>query len=53
MEDFKKEVQSRGYLPLELRRWLSPAEIWNGGSHKKPILAALEQEIEELTKRKV
>jgi hypothetical protein len=45
-------VQSSGRLPLELRRWLSPSEVWNGGSEKKAILAALDEEIADLTKRK-
>jgi hypothetical protein len=52
IEDMTKAVQSLGHLPLESRRWLPPAEIWNGGAGKRKILAALKREIAELTRLK-
>lgn len=51
VEGIRKHV--RGHLPLELRVWLSPAEVWNGGFKKSAILAALDEEIKDLTERKV
>jgi hypothetical protein len=53
VEGIRKQVQSSGYLRPELRIWLSPAEVWNGGSKKRAILAELDKEIKDLTKRKV
>jgi hypothetical protein len=53
VEGIRKQVQSSGHLPLGLRLWLSPAEVWNGGSKKRAILAALGEEIRDLTERKV
>ena len=52
VEGIRRQVQSSGHLPLELRIWLSRADVWNG--HKKrAILAALDEEIKDLTERKV
>ena len=48
VEGIRKHVQSSGHLPLELRIWLSPAEVWNGGFKKSAILAALDEEIKDL-----
>ncbi len=53
IENLRKQVQSTGRFPLELRRWLPPAEVWNGGFTKKAILAALDKEIQDLTNLKV
>jgi hypothetical protein len=52
VECIRKQVQSSGRLPLELRRWLPPSEVWNGGSEKRAMLAALDEEIGDLMKRK-
>jgi hypothetical protein len=53
VEGIRNRVQSSGHLPPELRIWLSPAEVWNGGFKKSAILAALDEEIKDLTERKV
>jgi hypothetical protein len=53
IEGIRKTVQSTGHLPLERRCWLPPAEIWDGGSRKKAVLAALDKEIAELARLKV
>jgi hypothetical protein len=53
VEWIRKQVQASGHFPLELRLWLSPGEVWNGGYKKRAILAALDKEVEDLTERKV
>jgi hypothetical protein len=53
IEDTKWEVKSSGSISEQSRRWLSPREKWQGLYKKASILAALENEAEELTKRKV
>jgi len=54
IEQARNEVEVSSHVSSELRRWLSPEQnldriVYSG---KKPLLAALEKEVEELTARK-
>jgi hypothetical protein len=53
-EQARDEAKVSSSISTELRRWLSPEQNWAriACSGKKPLLAALENETEELTARK-
>jgi hypothetical protein len=54
IEQARNEVKVSSRVSSELRQWLAPEQNWDRivYSGKKPILAALEKEVEELTARK-
>ncbi len=54
IEQARNEVEVSSRVSSELRRWLAPEQNWDRivYSGKKPLLAALEKEVEELTARK-
>ena len=51
VEQARKEAEVSNSISSELRRWLAPKQNWNRIAHsgKKPLLEALEKEIEGLT----
>ena len=51
VEQARKEMETSNSLSSELRHWLPPKQNWHRivRSGKKPLLEALEKEIEELT----
>ena len=53
IEQARDEVEACGSLSTELRRWLAPAKNWDRLSYlgKKHLLAALEEETEDLTEK--
>jgi len=54
IEQARNEVEVSSRVSSELRQWLAPEQNWDRivYSGKKPLLAALEKEVEELTARK-
>ena len=52
VEETKRAVGSSGYVPEQLRRWLTPEKNWHHISGKQLLLATLEKEASELTTSK-